>query len=195
MNSKENHEKRDFIKCLVIKSFERVGRLKSEISGQMSTLIDDLLGENIDLETLKNAFNYHAKNSRFAPTLCDIIEYVEKPNTQDEADFMERFRRKGLSPYAWDGLDADIYTVRKAVGAERLIGCTKQEYTWLEKEVRAAYRQLKKGEIKLIENPIKNNIKELPCGGNILGKPDSIKDSTPAFKALNLRSGGGNVFS
>ena len=195
MHSQDKQSRRDFINCLVIESFQRVGRLKSDTTGQMRVLVEDLIKEDIELNVLTKALNYHAKNSRFVPTLCDIMEYVAQPNAQDEADFMERFRRQGLSAYAWHGLDSDVHTVRKAIGPERLVGCTKQEYTWLEKEIRIAYRQLKKGEINLIDNPIKNNIKQLPCGGHVLGKAPSMIDCIPALKGVNLSKEGGNVFS
>lgn len=183
MNSTEYKQ---VIKAHVMKAFARVGKNDQESLARMQILIDDIAERELSAEVIAKAFRHHAETSQFAPTLYDIMQYVNTPNPEEEFLFLARFRKQATSSYPWDEIDDDVFTVKKHIGARHVEHSTMTEWPWIEKQAISIFGLIKSGNLRLQENPNKDRVKVLPSGSRYIEPTAmcSLKDGMSSLKKL-----------
>lgn len=153
-------ENKDKIKQLVLRAFASVGHENKVI--QQKLLIEDIMQRNISVSDLRYALSKHAEVSEFPPKLCQILEHIKKDTTMEDREFLVRFRKQARSPYPYDIIDDDVYTVKYYIGKERCEHTEMTHWVYIEKEAMDIYKQIKTKEIILLDNPYSMTVKQLP---------------------------------
>lgn len=153
-------ENKDKIKQLVFRAFASVGAEGKVI--QQKLLIEDIMQRNISVSDLRFALSKHAEISEFPPKLCHIIERIKKDTTMEDREFLVRFRKQATSPYPFDIIDDDVYTVKHYIGKARCENTELRHWAYIEKEAMDIYKEIKTKQITLIDNPYSMTVKQLP---------------------------------
>jgi len=144
----------------VMIAYVRVGRGKDENAlAQAKVLVSDIKRKGYTSSQVKKALERHAEKSRFAPTLADIIENLNEPDPNAEADFMLRFARQAMNPYSFYEIDEDVYSVRESMGKLIHKDISETAYQRLMPKILEHYRQYTKGKIKSLSPPNKHAVK------------------------------------
>jgi len=99
--------------------------------------------ENHDVNVIEKRIFELIDTSKFFPRIGEILDYSTEDNKAknraDEIEFLNRFWKIARSPYDYDKMDDDIYTIKKIIGFSRIEDCYEKDRPWIDKEYEHEY--------------------------------------------------------